>query len=340
MIDADTKAWIDARSGWLLNRFGWERVRMCRVVIPNAEFFPDPHVDIEAGARSILDRVCEFLAIDPRGVDLSLFHLNRLDEEDFSFNNDIRVAGTRIHLSLDASQFAKPMEMAATMAYELSRHELLRCGYVDQHSDDLEPLADLLTVFRGLGVITSNAALRDLNWQTDAWEDRQISRHSYCTMPMFGYALALFSQVRGEDSPGWAKYLRADVRHAFRKSSRYFSRAGLPDLRTVTTTQARPLLLIHDAKQRQDAQTASRNMDRDANCCGYCGSPLTNSPVKESVCPECQQSIDENQQALEAERQADALVSLSRRSKTRWGLLLMIAFLTAGVVLEWLGWIQ
>jgi tetratricopeptide (TPR) repeat protein len=43
---------------------------------------------------------------------------------------------------------------------------------------------------------------------------------------MFGYALALFAWLRGEDRPEWARQLRPDVRGPFRKALAYLTKTG------------------------------------------------------------------------------------------------------------------
>src|SRR5260370_31429983 len=45
-------------------------------------------------------------------------------------------------------------------------------------------------------------------------------------MPMFGYALALCAQARGEAQPAWAEQLRPDVRTEFIKSCRFLAQAS------------------------------------------------------------------------------------------------------------------
>ena len=41
-VDATKRAWLDDRWRWLENQFGIERLRKIQVILPRAEFFPDP----------------------------------------------------------------------------------------------------------------------------------------------------------------------------------------------------------------------------------------------------------------------------------------------------------
>jgi hypothetical protein len=43
---------------------------------------------------------------------------------------------------------------------------------------------------------------------------------------MFGYALALFAFVRGEQKPEWSKYLGTNVKAYFKDSLKYLEKTG------------------------------------------------------------------------------------------------------------------
>ena len=73
----------------------------------------------------------------------------------------------------------------------------------------------------GMGLFTANSVVRSASWTVGPMSMFQISRLGYLTMPMFGDAFARFARERGEENPGWGKYLRLDVRHSFRKSMKF-----------------------------------------------------------------------------------------------------------------------
>jgi hypothetical protein len=77
-------------------------------------------------------------------------------------------------------------------------------------------------------------------------------------MPMFGYALALFAQARGEAQPSWAEHLRPDVRTEFTKSCRFLAQAlprgGRPTVMppfpgTAPTAEAEEAELEHEEEE-------------------------------------------------------------------------------------------
>jgi hypothetical protein len=134
-----------------------------------------------------------------------------------------RVAG-KVHLSLDESLGQKPLLLVATVAHELAHEQLVGDKGVPRGRTDLEPLADLLTVFLGFGIITANAALefshasepdypRSSHWSA--------SRLGYLTEPMYGYALARYAVMRGETRPSWIHFVDSNPRSYLKKGLRF-----------------------------------------------------------------------------------------------------------------------
>jgi hypothetical protein len=119
-----------------------------------------------------------------------------------------------------------PLALIATMAHELCHVLLLGAHRIDPEAEDLEQVTDLATVFFGLGVFTANATIREMHWREGRWSGWSIRGQGYLTQPLYGYALALFAWVRGEDNPAWAHHLRPDVRSPFRKGLRYLQETG------------------------------------------------------------------------------------------------------------------
>lgn len=345
LLDPETKEWIDARASWIVHQFGRDRIRTCQVVLPTPEFFP-PHVtDAEAGAREELDRIGRYLDIDPQSLDLSFFAENKgLESHSQAAGYYEEQQTGRFQISIEVSQLKDPMGMAATMAHELCHVHLLGHGRISGDEDDHEPLTDLLTVFLGLGIITANAVLHDSNWSSGTWEGWQIGRKGYLTMSMFGYALALFAHVRGEPSPTWEKHLRPDVRFAFQQSRQFFAKHGLPDLRTVKETAARPVLVQSEWEDEKDPHGELLEIG-DGECI-YCGAEYT-LPVGEeagddeslavAVCGTCLASIDQNDLELTKEREAAAAAEWWRNLILKGFFLGVTVFIVVAVILEMLG---
>jgi hypothetical protein len=94
-------------------------------------------------------------------------------------------------------------------------------GRIAGDAEDHEPLTDLLTVFLGLGVITANGNVREINWTLGNYSGWRISKRGYLDMRIYGYALARFAQDRREDIRRLSRELRLDVRTSFKQAIRF-----------------------------------------------------------------------------------------------------------------------
>jgi uncharacterized protein YjbI with pentapeptide repeats len=228
-IGRAAREWIDRRWTWLESQFGLELSRNCPVILPEHEFFPDEFGETIDGANSLFERICRYMQVDRGVVDLSF------DEDQQAENGFHRGAAGlyfeqngRFPVAISVSYLADPLALVATMARELARIHLLGGNRISREEPDHEPLADLLTVFFGLGVLTANSVIRERNWHqvtlfgmvASGW---RISKSGYLSMPMFGYALARFAKSRSEDRPAWASCLRSDVRSPFQQSMHYLA---------------------------------------------------------------------------------------------------------------------
>ena len=125
---------------------------------------------------------------------------------------------------IEVDNLNDPLALVATMAHELAHVHLLGHGRISAEEDDHEPLTDLLTVFLGLGVFTANSVIREKYRDDGVISSWSIRRRGYLTMPKFGYSLARFASLRGEEEPEWAGHLRPDVRAAFDQARRFLAK--------------------------------------------------------------------------------------------------------------------
>jgi hypothetical protein len=228
-VDPQAKEWIERRMLWLADAFGWERMRSARVILPTPEFFPDPYSGSDEDARGMLDRVCGYMGIDPGTVELSIY-----EDRNPVFEGEWRqgTAGLyheeegRFRVWVEVANLDDPLALVGTLAHELGHVHMLGHGRVSDEEEDHEPLTDLLTVFLGLGVFTANSVIHENYWHEGQVSGWSMGRRGYLTMPMYGYAFALFARARGEDHPRWARELRLDVRSAFKQGARFLAEAG------------------------------------------------------------------------------------------------------------------
>ncbi|MCP2329076.1 hypothetical protein HDA40_007583 [Hamadaea flava] len=207
--------WIEQSLDWFVAQFG--RVRLLgEVVLPTDDYFPGVYRGTRDDVRTVVGRLCEHLGVDPGRVTIE--HGDADDSDGLAAHvpvatqssgaaGDYRLENGRSIIGIRDDQAANPMALVATIAHELGHLLLLGDQRITADRADHEPLTDLLTVFFGLGIFTANSALDNRREVRGEYAYRSTSRLGYLTEPMYGYALARYAWLRGEKSPGWAKYL-------------------------------------------------------------------------------------------------------------------------------------
>jgi Pentapeptide repeats (8 copies) len=242
-VDPPTRQWIEHRWAWLLDEFGAARLRSGQVILPTAEFFPDEFSETVEGARALLGRVCGYMDIDPQAVELILYQENRSLVD--SAGQHQGTAGLyeeqngKSRIWIEHTNIVDPLALVATMTHELAHVHLLGQGRITRDVGDHEPLTDLLTVFLGMGVITANSVIREQYLRQGAYSAYRMQRQGYLSMPMYGFALALFARARGEHEPSWATSLRPDIYAAFSDGVRFLA------VDSLSNHSARPAMPDH-----------------------------------------------------------------------------------------------
>jgi hypothetical protein len=129
----------------------------------------------------------------------------------------IRVAQQPLH---------DPQAVAATLAHALASTLLPPALRAERSEHENAWLTDLVSVFLGLGVIMANAALHEAADQEAHVRRRLLRRQGFLPARMVGYAMALFTWVRGEAQPPWRSALRLDALAAYTGGLRYVERTA------------------------------------------------------------------------------------------------------------------
>jgi len=196
-------------------------------VLQPASVFPSgSYTGTEADLQVALRRLCARMSVahDSIRVDLS----NDPDISDLGTRVPIasQFSGAAGHFQQDGGVFVvairrrqlhHPVALTATLAHELAHVRLLGEQRVDPDREDQEQLTDLATVFFGLGIFTANAAF-DFSQSQFGWQTSQLG---YLGEVLFGYALAYYAHLRGEEDPAWARALDTNPRSYMRKGLRF-----------------------------------------------------------------------------------------------------------------------
>jgi hypothetical protein len=197
------KTWVEWRMRWLVERFGFGRMRNAPMILPDREYFPDRLAGNRQGAEECFVLMCRHMGIDPDSVSLEI-----VDDEEMPGAAGLYEKGDRSNICVAKSQIDAPAELLATIAHELAHELLLKGGHLTEQVGDHEQVTDLLPVILGTGVFIANAP------------------SSYLSSIRLGYALAVFAYVRGERSPPWAEHLRTDAEVTLRAGLTYLRNSG------------------------------------------------------------------------------------------------------------------
>jgi len=130
------KTWTETRMRWLADRLGIDRLLNAPLVLPSAEFFPDPYEEDFEGAVRLLDRLGAYMGLDPFYIDETIARVEPL-------------------------LLADTQRLLARFARELAFTLLPDGELPGRDADDAGPLCELLTVFLGVGVFGANSTVYD-----------------------------------------------------------------------------------------------------------------------------------------------------------------------------------
>ncbi len=247
--DPATKQWIEERLRWLAKQFGLHILLERPIILPTAEFFPDPWDGSTKAARRMFERVCEYMGVDPDVLELQFF-------TDRTPSTVVAIDPTRGFaagtwqggegpwqkgvIRLEKSALDRPADLVGIMAHELSHQRLLGEGRADPYAFDNELLTDLTAVYHGFGIFLANNP-RKATGELRKWPGTDLHRPEYISEPMLGYALAHLAWFRDEDRPVWAKHLRWAPRAVFKQGLRY--------LRKTADSRFQPVRLRQGAEE-------------------------------------------------------------------------------------------
>jgi hypothetical protein len=222
--DPAAKCWVEDRLRWLAKQFGLHILLERPIVLPTAEYFPDPWDGSTKAARRMFHRVCEYMRVDADSVELKFVREMKADP----FSGDQAAATwssgegiwNKSVVRVDKSHLDRPADLVGYLAHELSHQRLLGECRIDPDCFDNELLTDLTAVFHGFGVFLANNP-RKSTGRLAYWPGTQLYMPEYLSEPMLGYAMAHIAWFRDEPKPEWAKALRWAQRAVF-KEGLYF----------------------------------------------------------------------------------------------------------------------
>ncbi|MEU8122375.1 hypothetical protein AB0C21_27020 [Spirillospora sp. NPDC049024] len=239
------QAWIEASITWFVEEFGRDPLTR-PIVLPRSDLRSAGYTGTPKQVDDVVAKTCELMEIDRSELTVELFDRS---DEDTAAQEGKRAVGHyyvkdgRAVIGLDVTEASDAAYLIAVIAHELCHVRLLGEERITTERKDHERLTDLLTVYFGFGVFSTNAALRfgettrgfsvqplgDLDERTlNAARNDGYSRLGYLTEREFGYAMACYAWLRSETEPPWADHLDPGPRAFLRQGLAYLSRSAPP----------------------------------------------------------------------------------------------------------------
>ena len=230
------KVWTERRFRDIGEVLGASHLRSLEVIEPGPELLESTG-DLDVMISRLFEQVCRWMDVPSTSLRMKLV-------------SDIEMAdlfGAQAHGRIQAAKslYAMPesddepatLLISAQIDLELERllaiiargvaHDVLRTRMPDLFAaEDQMQVIDLVPMFFGLGVPVTNSTVRVVKGVEGMAATFQISRTGHLSAEVFGYALALFSWVRGEPLSQWSRQLRLDARETMRAGLKFLSKTG------------------------------------------------------------------------------------------------------------------
>ena len=223
-------AWVEESLRWLRGEFGDDPLG-APVLLPTTDDVPGEFTGGEEVAHDLCDRLCERMAVDPDRVTVVVTPLADDGVVGIGFDRNGGCAYHRdVHpqvVEVNPRLLTTPVSLVASIAHSLAHVRLLGEERVSTTRRDHEGLADLLSVYFGLGIFAANASFEPAG-RAPSRGLHLFSRIGQLPEPVFGYALACYAWLRGEPSPEWSGFVDHGARRALADGLDYLAGQAEP----------------------------------------------------------------------------------------------------------------
>lgn len=250
-INPNEKAWVEFRVAWLLERFGFNRLKSMETVLPTADYFPLPYRKTDQDVQAVFDRVAGYMNVDP-----ALFRLHIFDESSnpesmppmektlswksgvaFPFYEGFYCEPNEAAQNTNADGPIATLHIRRTMlddlellialfSREIAQYLLTEQGDGPTERNEFLHTMELMPLFFGLGIFGANAVIRERSEFSLGWEFWSMVPWGALPARYFGYALALMCWLREEPLPAWHRHLRRDAEDTLKASLKYLEKTG------------------------------------------------------------------------------------------------------------------
>lgn len=235
------KAWTERSMNWLAEHYGAQRLLETPTLTPDYAGIPD--VSNYDEALGLLDFLRVWMKIEAPNVRMRV-HSDVVSPDMISPPDD---AENPTIINIQERDFAHRDTLIAALARGLAIESFVEHGLAGKVPNDNDWTVELLPAYLGLGAFAANATVEDINYSDGTYSSWTMARRGKLPSRVFGYAMALRTHVRNDDSHDWSTLLRQDARSAVENGLKYlkktddtrFTQATLKD---PTATRSRDTL--------------------------------------------------------------------------------------------------
>jgi tetratricopeptide (TPR) repeat protein len=229
-LNEEDRNWVEHNMLWLVEVFGLDRLINEPFFLPTFDYFPYKNLKEENQFRQLYDQLCRHWELNPDEIKVTIFD----DIQSKQWNNLIpqgsiyeAKSGVNLHFGTEQhryivriarSNFENPELLTIAVAHELALIKMLDKDLVRANDQNLQPLADLATIYGGFGIFLANCCeTKDNGW---------YGRYGYLLNEVISYANALVCHIAGKDAHHYSKYLNSNTRSLFLNDFTYLQQTN------------------------------------------------------------------------------------------------------------------
>ncbi len=256
-LDTGQKTWTEMRLRWLVEHLGLDRVRRVGLLRPDDPILSAP-ITTDTELRRLFERLGAQMGVATGTMELAVY-----DDRANPDAPEVEETASAKTIWVPLSLVADPTWLVATLAHDLARSLLDTLQLPHRRPEDSGTVIGLVPVLLGVGVFTANAS--GLFVETEPhhrcvrW-NRWAAQGETLAPPLLGYALAVFADLRDEEAPAWASWLRFAAADTFRSGLRYIRETGDSLCRPASLRSPQRPLTLDEALSRMEAGTPSERL--------------------------------------------------------------------------------
>ena len=230
-VDEEMRTWIEYAMKWMFSSFGEEFCKEQKVYLSLKELLNDFGKQ-QASLDDIASIVANVMHLNINEIALDIYEEGEkiiksnvepiyIKEEEGELPSGGLYVGKneqgKYEVGIEKNLLQEPVTLIYTIAHELAHIKLLGENRIDEND---EYLTDLLPGLCGLGVFCATSVF-SYRPTANFWSYRTSG---YLTQMEWGYALAVYSWLKDDESPDWIVSLPRNIQSDYNKSLKFMEK--------------------------------------------------------------------------------------------------------------------